>query len=537
MRVRILASTILAVLFLCMTQQQFVLGQSRLSAENETHRVEFDASGMRFHMKTDADFNSNGRFEFRFKSASIGNLVLAEAVDGAEPTQQGDGVFYARAGILNEKYRAIPGGVEQLFVLTDELAGASGDLEIRGEVMTPSVWEQSPVSALGALTFYSKRGPALIYGPVVATDADGGQAEVEIRLEGTRMTLVLDSALLKGVRYPLMIRSSIQTQAVPRDASPEAAGEPVNVAVKRLTAQEKAMIELEDMPVWRAQIRISTVSGTGAGTNDRVMVRLNSENSTWLYSSYRDDFEAGQSYTYDLTLGNVKTLRDIANLELSKIGSDDWCIKSFTLYINGSAIYSADFAGRWFLGNSASHKVWSTDLRNNTLWQSYVRPAAPLLISGAELMHRIEAMTGDFLTESNSSLRFSPSVDPARHAVQVSTAGTRTVRVDMDLKYRKVYTSIFPWENKVVTYEVDVEFDLEFQCISGLIFVQTRNLDMAYPVVDNASLVEKTMLQTLIQPSLAINMQVDLQKNTYTKNNGEPACPPIQVIGGSVYLY
>ena len=66
----------------------------------------------------------------------------------------------------------------------------------------------------------------------------------------------------------------------------------------------------ESMRVWRAQVRFVTSSNSDAGTDDDVQVSLNDSNRTWLDYG-RDDFETGDTFTYDLLLTNLHTLTDI----------------------------------------------------------------------------------------------------------------------------------------------------------------------------------------------------------------------------------
>ena len=516
----------------------FVEAKGRLAAENERRRLQFTSAGMRFIVKAASEPDSRGSFEFRFKKATVGESVLiAEGSQGTEPVSQGNEVFYARSGAVLEKYRATERGVEQLILLDRNFATSGGDLEITGEVATTLAWEEAPVRALGAITFYSEHGPALNFGPVLVTDASGRQSELETRLEGTRLTLAVDGTWLRGAIYPLAVQSSIQMLATP---SRGVFGEPISLEVKDMSG----VTSIEDTPVWRAHVRFFTTDVNGGGTDDPVTVSLNSNNSTRLYSSYRDDFERGHSYGYDLILNNVTKLGDITKLQISKTGVDEWSIKSFTFYVNGKAVYSADFSGGlwlntnpWSSYDTGTHVVTSSDLRNHSLWRSYIVPAPPIYISGAELMSRIEAIVGDHI--SDNVLRFSPYVNGSliTHAVQVSGNGPRTIRVDVDLKYRQLHKSFWIWDWKWVTYEVDVEFDLEFSCSNGKLFLVTKNLDMAYPVVDNASMVNKLLLQMLLQIDLPLKIQSALQTVTYTDDLGQPACPPIRVVGNSVYLY
>jgi hypothetical protein len=513
-------------------------GGNRLAAENEIRRLEFTSAGMKFVDKAAADPRFRRSFEFRFKSVAVGDSVwVAEDDHGSEPFRQTAEVFYARSGSVAEKYQPTERGVEHHFVIRDNVTGLSGDLEITGEVATTTLLEQRAVKTLSALSFYSEHGPAINFGPVVASDAKGRQSEVEVRFEGRRLTLVVDGAWLKDAAYPVAVKSSIQT-AAKRSHKPSVKTT-MPASMDAIQANATGLVSIEDTPVWRAQIRILTAGTSTAETDDWVSVRLNSVNSTWLYSSVHKPLTSGHSHIFDLTLNGVKKLRDITNLQIFKSGWDEWGIKTLGLYVNGVEVYNIDFGyGRWLNPTSPSgstHVVYHQDLRNHSLWDN-VSSAPPTSISSAQLKSRIESIGGDYLvtnTISNgSTLRFNQSSD----AIQVLGSGARTIRADIDLRYTYHHFSIWPWENKTIAYDVNAEVDMEFACSAGKIFVAPRGVDMTYPTVDPASQIDKLMLNMFLLTALPAKIHIPLQAVTYTNDLGQPACPAIRVENNSVYF-
>ena len=77
-------------------------------------------------------------------------------------------------------------------------------------------------------------------------------------------------------------------------------------AARTSAAPQTTVYSIEDTPVWRMQLEVTTnVAGAGSG----VEISLNSDNKTRLYPAYSN---LGTTYRYDLLLDNVRRLRDIA---------------------------------------------------------------------------------------------------------------------------------------------------------------------------------------------------------------------------------
>jgi hypothetical protein len=80
--------------------------------------------------------------------------------------------------------------------------------------------------------------------------------------------------------------------------------------------------------------------------------------------------------------------------------------------------------------------------------------------------------------------------------------------------------------------------DLDFSCSAGKLFVQSRNLNMNdYPAFDSLTANNKAIFTAFLQMNLPIQIQSALQTVTYRNELGQPACPPIRVVGNSVYLW
>jgi hypothetical protein len=215
--------------------------------------------------------------------------------------------------------------------------------------------------------------------------------------------------------------------------------------------------------------------------------------------------------------------------------TDWWCLQSLTLSVNGRVIYDVTLPlpGQWLSTNFAL--VTQTQLRNHALWRSYSPPPLPQMISGAHLIKQIDGIVGDFI--AGPALRsgtfpqplFWRSLDQS-YAVKLNGNGPHTIRAELEFTYFNI--QYYGWLN------ADVEFDLDFSCAGGKLWVVVRNLDMSgYPAVNPTTELNKNLLNAFLQPSLAHKIQSPLQTVTYTDPLGQAACPPVRVVGNSVYLF
>ena len=175
--------------------------------------------------------------------------------------------------------------------------------------------------------------------------------------------------------------------------------------------------------VWRAQIQLHTADVGDANTDDDIAVELNDPagspggNHTWVDYG-RDDFERGDTFTYDLDLDGVTFLSDITKVRISKSGDDGWCIADFSLIVNGVTVYTEDFQSlpshcQWLdtdFASLPSYQVGHDQLRAHPSWQAYVEPSRVRLDIGAypmvtatlgvtreETESRVEALIGDLI--------------------------------------------------------------------------------------------------------------------------------------------
>lgn len=150
----------------------------------------------------------------------------------------------------------------------------------------------------------------------------------------------------------------------------------------------------------RAQIELSVCDVPNAGTKDPVSAALNERDEkspTWLDRPGRD-FDRGTRYTYDLSIDHVHTLADVAEIELSKAGNDDLCVRELRLLVNHKTIFLRSFGGGQWLKGSTGNALRGTraELRANPSWQAYVWSLSEWIaatggaISPSEVVERLE---------------------------------------------------------------------------------------------------------------------------------------------------
>jgi hypothetical protein len=298
-------------------------------------------------------------------------------------------------------------------------------------------------------------------------------------------------------------------------------------AARAFAAPQTTVYSIEDTPVWRVQLEVTT---NIAGAGSHLEISLNPDNKTRLYPAYSN---LGTTYRYDLILDHVQSLRDIAWIRIFKPTNNSSTLKELTLYVNGRAVYNVEYDGAGLsLGPNSYHFVMSPQLRLHALWRSYATPAPPQLISGTEILHRVESIVGDFIRGDALRSGWLPAplfwrTADIGHAIRVTGNGPRMVKVELALKYYQA-----------VEYRVDVEFDLEFSCAGGRLFVWARNIDTSgYPVIDSMTYNNRAVFGLYLQTALPTKILAPLQTFAYTNEAGQFACPPVRVVGNSIYLF
>lgn len=220
----------------------------------------------------------------------------------------------------------------------------------------------------------------------------------------------------------------------------------------------------ESRAVFRAQLVVTTADVSGAGTNDRVRVRLNSPPSIYTPSGNvtvvdygQDDFERGDRFVYDLELNRLTNLEDVTLLNVAKEGSNGWCIEDLSLLINNRVVYAETFGATadscLMLDDSGGHMTMHTighgALRAHTGWQAFVQ-TFPLAFDREEIESRIEGMVGNLIA---GDARVTWGDRNGRAWVEATPKNRETVHIDLDLE----------GETWWVNPSIDIDFDIIFR--------------------------------------------------------------------------
>jgi hypothetical protein len=226
----------------------------------------------------------------------------------------------------------------------------------------------------------------------------------------------------------------------------------------------------------RVQIRLHTANVEDADTDDGVNVVLTDAvsgtglNLTWVDYG-RDDFERGQTFSYDLDLGHISLLGDITRLRITKDGTNGWCIADLALLVNEMEVYVETFQALpggclWLDGDDGHQPTYEVDharLRAHPEWQDYREPprigidgmapqiTAILTIPRRETESRIEALIGHVIHGTEAHWgdmhgRAYVEADPSSYTDRLS--------VDLDLE-----ADVNNWFDP----ELDIDFDLGFK--------------------------------------------------------------------------
>lgn len=230
-------------------------------------------------------------------------------------------------------------------------------------------------------------------------------------------------------------------------------------------------VDTDDFPVWRLQARFVTGNIGDADTDDDILVKLNGQNGTWVDYG-RDDFEKGDTFTYDLLPVDVGTIGQIDRFEISKNGTNGWCVDEFTLLVNENPIYHHDFgvSCHWLDNDNSHSRTFSVDgdtMRSHELWEQFSQPIPSFIMPRIEIESRIESVVGHFI--KGEKLFWG---DLHGRAVEISKAAgndNQTIHLDLDLSY-DLPGPFNP--------EVDVDMDIRYSCQNEVVTINILNAEI-----------------------------------------------------------
>ena len=234
-------------------------------------------------------------------------------------------------------------------------------------------------------------------------------------------------------------------------------------------------VNFDDVPVYRLQIIFSTANVKDAGTDDPVYVQLNPDMPPYYLDYGIDDRERNKVNAYDIVEPTVRFVRDIKQLNITKVGNDGWAITKIEMKVNGYTIFTKTYTKHWIDGNDGDQPVLnfsSAELRNNGKWNYSAAPniyIPPLTIPKKDLVSMVEGFVGNYI-------RYIPNED-----VQWgSKGGINTIWGDaVEASYRNSQTLTFDLDLQVAKNgpnpELDIDFDLVVTCSNGKVVLNIQN--------------------------------------------------------------
>jgi len=195
--------------------------------------------------------------------------------------------------------------------------------------------------------------------------------------------------------------------------------------------------KLNDIGVWRTQVRIRVANVSGGGTDGRVAVSLQGgpfDIPTGSYTGIKtaiDDLEAGSDVTYDLIQDGITTLRDITRIGVYTGSTDGFCVSQIQLVVNTAVAFDrtwGDTAGtcQWVDGYTAI-LIHHDELRASPLFAGFQSPIMSPLVETDELESRLQAVIGTLIFERLD-------VDWRNPGVTVSRLTDNTIRANVYLE-------------------------------------------------------------------------------------------------------
>ena len=270
---------------------------------------------------------------------------------------------------------------------------------------------------------------------------------------------------------------------------------------------------LENMPVYRIQLRITTGRGNDAGTDDKVYVQLNESAPRFYLAKGIDNFKEGSVVTYDIISEKIKTLQDIEKIKFGVNGNDGVCFKKVELLVNNcsSPLYTSGGGitserGVCIDNNSEENRnyiISRAKLRASREWnynnarKDMWRP--PVKITKDWIVNLIEAAIGNQMIHDEGDLRwgsiggFGENTTRYGPVVEASYKNSHTLSFDLDLE--RELTGPNP--------EADVDFEVDFRCEEGIIVIEAQNLSISSDLTGDLQRILRNRTAALVGAAVA----------------------------------
>lgn len=176
-------------------------------AQNAVCQAEFTPQGFRYVPRKMDALQTEFSFSYRLKSIrSAEETFVAESDLGSTvPDVRLNEASYSRSLGITEVYQTLDSGVEQLFILNQNLNPAGEEVVITGEISTSLKAQAAQIRTPDGIVFYYGHIPIVRYGEAKAIDANGRELNAELALRGNQLSIVLSSAWLRDAAYPVTV--------------------------------------------------------------------------------------------------------------------------------------------------------------------------------------------------------------------------------------------------------------------------------------------------------------------------------------------
>jgi hypothetical protein len=182
-------------------------GPNLIVAENSVRRLEFTSQGLHYVPKKRSERMADLGLRIELKAINSGRKFYQRGADErrSRPENEGNEVTYSRPMGVTELYQALDSGVEQFFILAQNLSPTGEDLWITSEVKTELRPESPRVRTSRGVVFYAGDDPIVRIGAVIAIDATGRELRAELELDGNQLSIVVNGAWLRQAAYPVVV--------------------------------------------------------------------------------------------------------------------------------------------------------------------------------------------------------------------------------------------------------------------------------------------------------------------------------------------
>lgn len=237
----------------------------------------------------------------------------------------------------------------------------------------------------------------------------------------------------------------------------------------------------ENIYVYRIEIRIVTASSEYDGTDNEVYVQLNSDDDHYFLDYGRDDFNRNSDLRFDILSEHIVKISDIDFIKLGVKRNDQWGIKKIELYLNNSPqpVFSHTYSPQIVLNHAQGKQdqfvISSSALRANDSWKKIQHNVAltvlPVPVKFSMIKSVVESLVGNQIHHSGDGNLQWGSTDDVNTVwgdwVEGNYASSNKLHFDLDLEYAV---------SGAPDAEIDVDFDLVFNCDDGKITIKTENV-------------------------------------------------------------